>query len=56
MTQTNDTESKKSIWRRYFLFGFPLVGFVGAFVAGIIFWGGFNTADRIDRHVVNPFF
>ncbi|MCP5036697.1 MAG: cytochrome C552 [Rhodobacteraceae bacterium] len=38
------TEPKKSIWRRYFLFGLPIIGFAGAFAAGIIFWGGFNTA------------
>lgn len=44
MTEQNGTDPKKSIWRRYFLFGLPLVGFLGAFVAGIIFWGGFNTA------------
>lgn len=44
MTQSSDTEPKKSIWRRYFIFGLPLAGFIGAFVAGIIFWGGFNTA------------
>ena len=44
MTKTSGTEPKKSIWRRYFLFGMPLVGVAGAFAAGIIFWGGFNTA------------
>lgn len=44
MTQSNDTEKKKPIWRRYFLWGMPVAGLLGAFVVGIIFWGGFNTA------------
>ena len=44
MTQKNATDPKKSIWRRYVLFGMPIVGVSAAFVAGIIFWGGFNTA------------
>ncbi|TMV03354.1 cytochrome C552 [Ruegeria sediminis] len=44
MTQPTDKEEKKPIWRRYFLWGMPLAGLAGAFVAGIIFWGGFNTA------------
>lgn len=44
MTKTSGAEPKKSIWRRYFLFGMPLIGVAGAFAAGIIFWGGFNTA------------
>ena len=44
MTQPNETEPKKPIWRRYFLWGMPLAGVAGAFAAGIIFWGGFNTA------------
>ncbi len=44
MTQTSGSEKKKSFWRRYLLFGMPLAGAAGAFVAGIIFWGGFNTA------------
>lgn len=29
---------------KYILFGLPLAGAAGAFAAGIIFWGGFNTA------------
>ena len=44
MTPPNETEPKKPIWRRYFLWGMPLAGIAGAFAAGIIFWGGFNTA------------
>ncbi len=44
MTQSNDTEKKKPIWRRYFLWGMPVGGLLAAFVVGIIFWGGFNTA------------
>ncbi|MEX0350822.1 MAG: NapC/NirT family cytochrome c [Paracoccaceae bacterium] len=42
MTQS-EPEKKKPIWRRYFLWGMPLAGIAGAFAAGIIFWGGFNT-------------
>ncbi|SHJ74410.1 Tetraheme cytochrome c subunit of nitrate or TMAO reductase [Shimia gijangensis] len=42
MTQTNET--KKPLWRRYVLLGMPIGGVLVAFVAGIIFWGGFNTA------------
>jgi len=44
-THTNDDKNCKGIWRRprfWFLFGIPLGGFL-MFVAGIIFWGGFNT-------------
>ncbi|MEP2531543.1 NapC/NirT family cytochrome c [Shimia sp.] len=44
MTQTNETETKKPLWRRYVLWGMPIGGVLVAFVAGIIFWGGFNTA------------
>ncbi|MBO9464010.1 NapC/NirT family cytochrome c [Tropicibacter sp. R15_0] len=44
MTDSNGSETKKPIWRRYFLFGMPIAGVAGAFAAGIIFWGGFNTA------------
>ncbi|MCK8465089.1 NapC/NirT family cytochrome c [Aliiroseovarius sp. S1339] len=44
MSQTNGSDPKKPIWRRYFLWGMPLAGIAGVFVAGIIFWGGFNTA------------
>ncbi len=31
-------------WRRWRLLGLPLVGSAVLFAAGIIFWGGFNTA------------
>lgn len=44
MTDSNGPETKKPIWRRYFLFGMPIAGVAGVFAAGIIFWGGFNTA------------
>ncbi|KAE9627238.1 NapC/NirT family cytochrome c [Parasedimentitalea maritima] len=44
MTQTSEAEPKKPIWRRYFLWGMPLAGITAAFIAGIVFWGGFNTA------------
>jgi cytochrome c-type protein NapC len=44
MTQSSGPKPKKPIWRRYFLLGMPLTGVAGAFAAGIIFWGGFNTA------------
>lgn len=43
MTQS-EPEKKKPIWRRYFLWGMPVAGIAVAFAAGIIFWGGFNTA------------
>ncbi len=41
---TSEPEKKKPIWRRYFLWGMPVAGIAVAFTAGIIFWGGFNTA------------
>ena len=44
MTESSKTDQKKPIWRRYFLWGMPLAGIAAIFVAGIIFWGGFNTA------------
>lgn len=44
MTQTNEAEKKKPLWRRYVLLGMPIGGVLVAFVAGIVFWGGFNTA------------
>ncbi|WP_120635740.1 NapC/NirT family cytochrome c [Ruegeria sp. EL01] len=43
MTQP-EPDKKKPIWRRYFLWGMPVAGIAAAFAAGIIFWGGFNTA------------
>lgn len=42
----NDNKECKPLWRKpraWFLFGIPLGGFL-MFLAGIIFWGGFNTA------------
>ena len=44
MSRTSEAKPKKPLWRRYFLFGLPIAGFAAAFVAGIIFWGGLNTA------------
>ncbi|MCP4821852.1 MAG: cytochrome C552 [Shimia sp.] len=44
MSKSDDQEPKAPIWRRYFIWGMPLAGILGVFVAGIIFWGGFNTA------------
>lgn len=43
MTQTSQDE-KKPLWRRYVLWGMPIGGVLAAFIAGIVFWGGFNTA------------
>ena len=31
-------------WRRKALFGVPIIGAAVLFVAGVVFWGGFNTA------------
>ncbi|SFL76762.1 NapC/NirT family cytochrome c [Shimia aestuarii] len=44
MTQTNEPETKKPLWKRYVLWGMPIGGVLVAFIAGIVFWGGFNTA------------
>lgn len=44
MNQSGEAEQKKPVWRRYFIWGMPLAGVLAAFVAGIVFWGGFNTA------------
>ena len=44
MTQTDDTDKQKPKGRRYLLWGMPIMGIAAAFIAGIIFWGGFNTA------------
>ncbi|MDU8927185.1 NapC/NirT family cytochrome c [Alisedimentitalea sp. MJ-SS2] len=44
MTQDSGQEPKKPIWRRSLFWGMPIAGVAGVFVAGIIFWGGFNTA------------
>ncbi len=47
MSENTQKEGKfKNLWRRprfWFLFGIPAGGFL-MFAAGIIFWGGFNTA------------
>ncbi len=42
----NDMRSSRSRrdWRRWTLWGVPLLGGAVFFVLGIIFWGGFNTA------------
>jgi nitrate/TMAO reductase-like tetraheme cytochrome c subunit len=44
MTNNGQEPSKKPIWKRYLLWGMPIGGIAVAFVAGIVFWGGFNTA------------
>ncbi len=44
MTKSSQGDQKPPIWRRYFLWGMPLAGVAAAFAAGIIFWGGANTA------------
>jgi cytochrome c-type protein NapC len=44
MTQSSEAEQKKPFWRRKLIWGMPIAGVAVAFVAGIIFWGGFNTA------------
>ena len=44
MTQDADTQTKRSFWRRTLFWGMPVVGMASMFVAGIVFWGGFNTA------------
>ena len=44
MTQTNNNDQNKPKGRRYLLWGMPIMGVAAAFIAGIIFWGGFNTA------------
>ena len=38
------TGKQKSSWWRVFLFGAPIGGAAALFIAGIVFWGGFNTA------------
>jgi len=39
----NPTKSWKS-WRQWSIWGLPVVGAAAVFVAGIVFWGSFNTA------------
>lgn len=44
-SDANDADKHGRLWNRprfWFLFGIPLGGFL-MFLAGIIFWGGFNT-------------
>ena len=43
MAQSEETPAKPRFWKRTILWGMPLAGAAGAFAAGIIFWGGFNT-------------
>ncbi len=44
-TASTETESAgKPKWRRWILFGVPVTSAAALFTAGIIFWGGFNTA------------
>jgi len=42
--ERNSQDKPGRIWRRRLLFGVPVVGAGMAFAAGIVFWGGFNTA------------
>ena len=44
MADADKSPKKQPLWQRYVIFGMPLAGIAGAFAAGIIFWGGFNTA------------
>lgn len=44
MSESSQGDKKKPIWRRYLIWGMPIGGVAAAFVGGIIFWGGFNTA------------
>ncbi|MDU8941856.1 NapC/NirT family cytochrome c [Ovoidimarina sediminis] len=44
MSEAETPKAKSSFWKRTLIFGMPLLGATGAFAAGIIFWGGFNTA------------
>ncbi len=44
MNQSSEAEAKKTSWRRKLIWGMPITGVAGIFVAGIVFWGGFNTA------------
>ena len=41
---TDQSPKTGSLWRKWVWYGVPLGGALAAFVAGIIFWGGFNTA------------
>ena len=41
---TPEPTEKKFNWRKLILFGVPVTSAAALFAAGIIFWGGFNTA------------
>jgi len=41
---SDETPKTGRLWRRWVWFGVPTAGAAAAFAAGIIFWGGFNTA------------
>lgn len=41
---TDKTPKTGRIWRRWVWYGVPVAGAAAAFAAGIVFWGGFNTA------------
>ncbi len=42
--KTQDQSAAKFNWRRLVLFGVPVTSAAILFAAGIVFWGGFNTA------------
>ena len=44
MAEPDTVPEKQPFWKRHLIWGMPLAGVAGAFAAGIIFWGGFNTA------------
>ena len=45
MTGPEKSEKKPAkLWRNYVFWGVPVAGAAAAFAAGVIFWGGFNTA------------
>ena len=44
MTEATEPKETKSFWWKKLFWGMPVAGVAGAFTAGIIFWGGFNTA------------
>ncbi|WP_338547816.1 NapC/NirT family cytochrome c [Roseovarius phycicola] len=44
MAETPEPQDKPPFWKRHLFWGMPLAGVAGAFIAGIVFWGGFNTA------------
>jgi nitrate/TMAO reductase-like tetraheme cytochrome c subunit len=41
---TDEPPKTGRLWRRWVWYGVPIGGAAAAFAAGIIFWGGFNTA------------